>query len=107
MTQYNKLIRDKIPEIMSAKSVGYKTHTLSESEFKLALLHKLIEEATEALEASNDTHSLTAELADVLEVVDTIITSQNLSKTDIEKVKADKYLSHGGFEKRIFLESTN
>lgn len=46
------------------------------------------------------------ELADVLEVVDAIITSHNLNKIDIEKVKADKHLSHGGFEKRIFLEST-
>lgn len=58
MKQHNKLIRDKIPEIMDSKCVEYKTHILSESEFKLALLHKLVEEATEALEANNDTHTV-------------------------------------------------
>jgi predicted house-cleaning noncanonical NTP pyrophosphatase (MazG superfamily) len=66
-TPYNKLVRDRIPEIIRASGKECETDTLSHEAFQSALLDKLVEEAIEARVATRE--RLPSELADVLEVV--------------------------------------
>jgi len=69
--EYNKLIRDRIPEIIEESGLQYQTEMLTEEKYRDALFAKLIEEAQEVATAPPD--SLVAELADLYEVIDTIL----------------------------------
>lgn len=106
--RYNKLVRDKIPEIIDAKGSKARVHKANEQEFIRELLKKLVEEASE-LEAefikSGEIDIM--ELADIDEVLDNI---KAISGHTFEKVKAAKDLkrvNRGGFENRIILEEVH
>ena len=51
MPIYNKLVRDKILEVIEAKGLSYHAHILEPSELVKAIKAKMIEEATEFYEA--------------------------------------------------------
>jgi len=61
---YNKLIRDKIPEIIAGKGDVAKVSILSDLEYTKALKTKMIEESQELQEA-NSREDITNELADI------------------------------------------
>lgn len=44
MTSYNKLVRDKIPEILDKKGISYEKRIASLEEYKSELIKKLGEE---------------------------------------------------------------
>ena len=48
---YNKLVRDRIPEIIAAEGRQYATETMADTEYRQALLVKLVEEAQEVADA--------------------------------------------------------
>lgn len=77
---------------------------LCEEEFKEELLKKLVEEAREVLEAKDENKELIKELADVLEVMENIMSIFKLDKNEIEKMQKERRTSRGGFEKKLFLE---
>ena len=100
---YNKLIRDKIPEIIKKDNAVPKISELNDKEFKIALKEKLVEEAKELLEAKTDEEILN-ELSDVLQLIESIALNNNLSITQVEKQKEKKKQERGGFDKKLFLE---
>ena len=100
MKEYNKLVRDKIPEIIKEDKRCPKIKILEKDEYKKELDKKLIEEVTEYIEDDN-----IEEIADVLEVIYAILEFKNVSKEEIEKVRIDKKNKRGAFKERIFLES--
>ena len=65
---YDKLVRDRIPDIIRQSGSECATETFSPDEFRRALRDKLVEEAREAANASDD--DLLIELADVEEHFD-------------------------------------
>ena len=83
MEQYNKLVRDRIPEILDAKGVVYEKRIASDQEYKEELLKKINEEVQEFLEAGN-----IEELVDVLEVVEALKTLPEYS--DVDKIRQIK-----------------
>ena len=103
---HNKLIRDKIPEIIEKTGKKYEVRTLDNEEYKKELLKKIVEEANEVLDTNGDKKEIIKELGDVLEVIDHLITVFDLDKTEIEKVKQERKESRGGFDKKLFLEYT-
>jgi predicted house-cleaning noncanonical NTP pyrophosphatase (MazG superfamily) len=103
---YNKLVRDKIPEIIEADGEEPKVRILSESDYRKALLEKLVEESREALETGGDPEKLAMEIGDVLEVVDATVKAHHLNWGQIEEARRKRREGRGGFEKRLFLEST-
>lgn len=105
MKVYNKLVRDKIPEIIARDGQKANIRILNSEECRQALLAKLVEEAKEASEASSQ-KDLAKEIGDVLEVIDSLILAFGLRREEIEKLKAERKESRGGFDKKIFLEST-
>jgi predicted house-cleaning noncanonical NTP pyrophosphatase (MazG superfamily) len=97
-----KLVRDRIPEIIEASGRIALVRRLTDSEFERALRLKLIEEATEACEASDS--ELVTELADVLEVFLGLATLHGLTLEAIEAARMKKESERGNFSKRLFLE---
>ncbi|MBT7706701.1 nucleoside triphosphate pyrophosphohydrolase [archaeon] len=61
---YNKLVRDKIPEIIAGNGDTAATHIATDEEYRGKLREKLQEEVNEFLEELDN-----GELADILEVV--------------------------------------
>ena len=99
MKVYNKLVRDKIVEIIEADGRTPKFRILGDEEFRKELNKKLQEEVNEYLEDNN-----VEELADIVEVIYGILDSMSVSKDEFEKVRLGKREKRGGFEKKIFLE---
>ena len=100
-TEYNKLIRDLIPEIISGSGKTYAVASLSDVEFASALFEKLVEEAQEARSA--DQGHLLDELADVSEVIDTLLNIHGWKKSDLLAVQDKRRQERGRFEKRLKL----
>jgi predicted house-cleaning noncanonical NTP pyrophosphatase (MazG superfamily) len=97
MTAYNKLVRDKIPEILDKKGVAYEKRIASDSEYKSELIKKLHEEALEFAEVGSP-----EELADILEVIEAL---KKLSEyKSVEQIRINKKEERGGFEERIILK---
>jgi predicted house-cleaning noncanonical NTP pyrophosphatase (MazG superfamily) len=98
MAFYNKLVRDKIPEILDQKGISYEKRIASEEEYKAELIKKLGEEAQEFLESGG----LVEEFADVLEVIESIKTLPEYQ--EVEQVRLAKREERGGFEGRVILK---
>jgi predicted house-cleaning noncanonical NTP pyrophosphatase (MazG superfamily) len=98
---YNKAVRDRIPEIIKNSGKKCKVITLSDDEFLVEIEKKLSEEVKEYLENKSE-----AELADILEVVYRIAQLRGLKQLDLEKIRKDKALTHGAFSKNYFLTDT-
>ncbi|MHB1865191.1 MAG: phosphoribosyl-ATP pyrophosphohydrolase [Candidatus Saccharimonadales bacterium] len=102
MKKYNKLVRDKIPQIIKSSGKSPITNRIdNDSDYLHALLDKDREESAELA----DNPSL-EELADKLEVLYAIAIHLGYSPQDIETERAKKAEERGGFEGSIFLEST-
>jgi len=101
--EYPKLVRDKIPEIVAAR-VGHpiKTRVMEKREYDKYLRMKVVEEAQELSEAKGKVH-IAEELADVMELLDTIITENGLTLKDIRSVQKAKVKERGGFKKKILM----
>ncbi len=96
---HNKLVRDKIPEIIKSAGKIPSCRILSEEDYLKELDKKLIEECNEYL----DDNSL-EELADVLEVLRAITEARGYSLEELEVVREDKAKKRGEFKEKIFLE---
>lgn len=99
MKEYNKLVRDKIPEIINNDNRVAVTRILDNEEYLKELNTKLQEEVKEYLEDNN-----VEELADIIEVIYGILDSKNVSIEEFEKVRLEKVNKRGAFKQRIFLE---
>ena len=101
---YNKLVRDRIPEIIEADGHHAVTRILDGQDYRAALLAKLVEEAREAQSASAD--ELPSELADVWEVLQALLSTLPMTWQELEALAASKRGKRGGFHRRIFLGYT-
>lgn len=104
--EYNKLVRDNIPEIISKDGAKPVTRVLNDEEFKKELLKKLMKESQEVVEAVVDKKELIKEIGDVFEVLDSIINVFNIDAEEIKRIKQERKEKRGGFDKKIFLEYT-
>ncbi|WP_339713814.1 nucleoside triphosphate pyrophosphohydrolase [uncultured Kriegella sp.] len=102
---YNKLVRDKIPIIIKEAGGLARVRRLSKEEAIKLLSQKLIEEALEVWNAKNEQERLN-EIADISEVMDSLIKFSKFNNEDVEKIKNKKIKKRGGFEDLIFLEET-
>lgn len=98
---HNKLVRDRIPEIIAADGRDYAIEIMEDDEYRQALLAKLVEEARESAEAEPD--ELMKELADLYEVIDSVLMAFDLDKDAILTLQQKRRDERGGFERRIKL----
>ncbi|MBE6262830.1 MAG: phosphoribosyl-ATP pyrophosphohydrolase [Prevotella sp.] len=99
MIVYNKLVRDRIPEIIEADGRTCVTRFLPEDEYLQALDQKLNEEVAE-YQADKSLE----EMADVLEVLQAICVARGYTLDELEAKRAEKADKRGGFAERIWLE---
>lgn len=99
MKQYHKLVRDRIPEIIETDGKTCVCETLSDQDYLSLLDQKLNEELAEYQESKS-----LEELADLLEVIQTVVKARGWTVEDLERVRADKASKRGGFEKKILLK---
>ena len=100
MPQFNKLVRDNIPAIITATGQTPQTRILDDAQYAEALKQKLQEEVAEFLQDNN-----TEELADIMEVVYALAATLGASPADLEKARADKAQQRGSFADKVFLIS--
>ncbi len=98
---YNKLIRDRIPEIIASSNRLFEVATMTPTEFEAALREKLIEEAVEVKEA--DAAHLLTELADVQEIVQTLIRLHGLTFEALQQEQEKRRQERGGFDLQLKL----
>ena len=99
---YNKLVRDKIPNIIEEKGETPVIKVLNENDYKKELEKKLYEEYKEVIEASGDERI--EELADMLEVIRALASLENKNLNDIIDIANKKNKKRGAFDEKIFLE---
>lgn len=99
----HKLVRDKIPELIEKGGGIPEFFELDKEQFSQALKEKLVEEVQELLEAETK-EELLDELADILQLVESITADSKLLMSDVENRKERKKKENGAFEKRYFLE---
>ncbi len=97
---YNKLVRDRIPEIIQSSGKKCSTVTLSDEEYLKLIDSKLDEELAEYHKDQN-----IEELADLLEVIHAAALARGYTLEELEQVRAEKAAKRGGFEKRILLKA--
>ena len=97
--EYNKLVRDRIPEIIEASGKTCVTETLSSDEYLRMLDAKLDEELAEYHKDQN-----IEELADLLEVIRAAAVAHGWTLEELEHARAEKAAERGGFEKRVLLK---
>ena len=102
MKIYNKLVRDKIPEIIEKNGQTCKVRKLDDDEYLSALNAKLKEETMEYLESGE-----VEELADLEEVIRALLYAKGVSFKRFEAIRKEKVEKRGAFKQKIFLESVN
>ena len=101
MKTYNKLVRDKIPQIIEDKGGQAQIRILSDEEYRIYLEAKLDEEVGEYHRDQTP-----EELADILEVVYALADAKGISREALMEVYRKKHDERGGFKKKLFLISS-
>ena len=96
---YNKLVRDRIPEIIQSSGKTCSMSILSPDDYLRMLDAKLDEELAEYHQDQN-----IEELADILEVIYAVAEARGYSLEELEQVRSEKAAKRGRFEKRILLK---
>ena len=99
MKVYNKLVRDKITDIIESDGRIAKYRILDNNQYRKELNSKLQEEVKEYLDDNN-----VEELADIVEVVYGILNSMDVTIDEFEKIRIKKQEERGAFNKRIYFE---
>ena len=96
--EYNRLVRDNVPEIIEDYGDIADTRELSEAEYVLQLDKKLNQEVGEYQESKS-----IEDIADILEVLYAICEIRGYTREQLEAVRLKKLSEHGGFKDRVFL----
>ena len=96
---YNKLVRDRIPEIIEASGKTCVTEILSDEDYLRMVDAKLDEELAEYHKDQN-----IEELADLMEVIYAAAIARGYTLEELERVRAEKASKRGGFAKKILLK---
>jgi len=99
--KYNKVVRDKIPEIIAESGKKSNIKQLDDTSFLAELEKKLIEEVNEYSESKD-----VEELADLLEVIYRISELRGVNSDELEKIRKDKAEKRGKFASNLFLIDT-
>ncbi|MBX4197253.1 nucleoside triphosphate pyrophosphohydrolase [Candidatus Saccharibacteria bacterium] len=100
MKIYNKLVRDKIPQIIEADGKKANIRLLDSREYLKELVKKLQEEAKEF-----QANPSIEELADIKEITIAIREAFGIHAGELEDMRRQKAAANGRFKNKIFLKS--
>lgn len=101
--RYNKLVRDKIPVIIQASGKRCIVR-IAEKDERLCYIAKKLHEEAQELTSAITKEAVQEEIADVMQVLDTIALLFGITREEIETTKKTKNEKRGSFEKFIILE---
>ena len=96
---YNKLVRDRIPEIIEASGKTCVIEILSDEDYLRMVDAKLDEELAEYHKDQN-----IEELADLMEVIYAAAIARGYTLEELERVRVEKAKKRGGLAKKILLK---
>jgi len=99
--KYNKLVRDKIPDIIKQKGSTPVIKIASDEEYLGKLIEKFKEESDEFLKEFSE-----EELADLLEVIYAICDFKKINRENLEILRKEKSEKRGSFKNKIILKET-
>ncbi|WP_321112667.1 nucleoside triphosphate pyrophosphohydrolase [Halorussus salinisoli] len=99
MTEFDKLVRDRIPDIVRENDETPVTHVADGAEYRERLREKLCEEADEFRESGDP-----EELADVLEVLAAIRDAEDVERAELKRLREEKADERGRFDDGVVLE---
>jgi predicted house-cleaning noncanonical NTP pyrophosphatase (MazG superfamily) len=102
MPTYNKLVRNKIPQIIESKGKKFSAKVLNDKDYIKYLKEKAYEELDEYCAAETDGEAV-EELADLLEVIRALASQHGFSIEEVEAVRKGKARKRGGFQEKVFL----
>lgn len=97
--KYNKLVRDKIPEIIEKTGKKAVFEKVSQEDYIRLLNDKLGEELQEYMECQS-----LEELADMVEVIYAILDQKQISLKEFENIRLQKATQRGTFKERLLLK---
>ena len=102
MIEYDKLIRDKIPEIIEQSGKKCIVEVMDNDTYIEYLDQKLNEELAEYQQDKS-----IEELADLLEVMYAVVAARGYSVEELERIRLEKSEKRGAFEKKLLLKSVS
>lgn len=97
--EFDKLVRNKIPEVIEENGEIPQTHLVDGEEYSERLIEKLEEEVAEYRESRE-----IDELADILEVVHAIRKDRGMTLEELQDKRSQKAEQRGCFDEGIVLE---
>ncbi|MGI5891771.1 MAG: phosphoribosyl-ATP pyrophosphohydrolase [Bacillota bacterium] len=95
----NKLVRDKVPEILAQEGKEAITEVLPDEKYIEMLNAKLVEEVAAYLAKGT-----VKELADIGEVMHGILAYKGISLEEFQKARMEGLQERGGFSNKLFLK---
>ena len=102
MPIHNKLVRDRIPEVIEKAGKKFTTRILDNDEYIKELKNKSFEELDEYINTEKNEDAI-EELADLLEIMHALAEYHGASIDKVEEVRKMKAEKRGGFKEKIFL----
>lgn len=96
------LVRDAVPKMIKEQGQELKFRQVAEQEYPRVLKRKLVETAQRLEEADFGVEQ--EEIADVLELLETLINLRKYDKESLRSIKEGKWRKRGGFQKGFLLE---
>jgi predicted house-cleaning noncanonical NTP pyrophosphatase (MazG superfamily) len=103
---FRKLVRDDIPARIAEHGERAALAQIPKTESRVALVVKLLEESQELL-AAHTPKDVTAELADLTEVVRSLCAATGVDWEAVQRVAEEKRKSRGSFERNVVLLETS
>jgi predicted house-cleaning noncanonical NTP pyrophosphatase (MazG superfamily) len=99
---YNKLCRDKIPEIIKNKGFDCEVREVNHDEYKREIIRKIYEEASGVTNHDSREH-MVGELADLVITMDAVKKEFDISDEELNAAVQASLDEKGGYDNRLYL----
>jgi len=99
---YNKLCRDKVPDIIQGKGFECEVREVDHDEYKREIVRKVSEEAS-GVSNHLGKESLLKELADLVITIDAVKKEFGISKDELDQAVEKSIEDKGGYEDMLYL----
>lgn len=99
-----KLVRDKVVQQLQqqGKTVNYRT--LSKQEFSIEI-ETILQDRVKTLLLSTNSKDRLNEVAEILEILNTIVEFDGFTLTNALELTQDKYAQEGAYTKQLYIET--